>query len=114
MLEPEPFGIPLFQELDLLELLGRLIEVPAGGRELGREVRGRSRQIVAPLERRLGEGWIGVMVDVGDPGTLLLDGDLPVEVHSHVVEVADHGLDVGHLAALFFDVEAFQTDQCVA
>ena len=54
------------------------------------------------------------MIDVGDAGALLLDGDLPVEIDGHVVEVADHGLDLGDLAALLFDFEALQADQCVA
>ena len=54
------------------------------------------------------------MIDVGDAGALLLDGDLPVEVRRHLVEVADHRLDLGDLAALLFDLEALQADYCVA
>ena len=54
------------------------------------------------------------MVDVGDAGALLLDGDLPVEVGRHMVEFADHRLDIGDLASLLVDLEALQADQCVA
>ncbi len=54
------------------------------------------------------------MIDVGDAGALLLDGDLPVEVRGHMIEVADHGFDLGDLAALLLNLEALQADQCVA
>jgi hypothetical protein len=54
------------------------------------------------------------MVDVGDAGTLLLDRDLPVEIPRHLVKIADHRLDLGDLAALLFDLEALQADDCVA
>ena len=114
LLEPYPLGVALLEQLDLLELLARLVELAAGGRELGREIGGRRRQIIAPLHRRLGEGRVGVMVDVGDAGALLLDGDLPVEVRGHMVKFADHRLDIGDLAALLLDFEALQADQCVA
>src|SRR5262245_54253602 len=114
LLEPYPLGVALLEKLDLLELLASFGEVAAGGGELRREVGSRHRQIIAPRHRRLGEGRIGVMIDVGDAGAFLLDGDLPVEIGGHVIEVADHRLDFGDLPALLFDFEALQADQCVA
>ncbi len=54
------------------------------------------------------------MIDVGDPGALLLDRDLAVEIGRHIAEFADHRLDFGHLAALFFNLEALQADDCVS
>ena len=54
------------------------------------------------------------MIDVGYAGALLLDRDLPVEVHRHMVKIADHGLDLGDLTALLLNVEALQADHCVA
>ena len=44
------------------------------------EIRGRRGQIIASLDRGLGECRIGVVVNVGDAGAFLLDGDLPIEV----------------------------------
>jgi hypothetical protein len=46
------------------------------------------------------------VIDVSDASALLLDNDLPVEIHSHIVEFGDHGLDVGDLPAFLFDFEA--------
>jgi hypothetical protein len=66
LLKPLPLGVPLLQKLDFLELIAGLVEVGAGRCELGREARGRGRQVVASLDGRLGEGRVSVMVDVGD------------------------------------------------
>ena len=100
--------------LDFLEILASLIELALGRRQLGGEIGGRGGQIVAPLQCRLGEGRVGIMVDVGDAGALLLDGNLPVEVNSHMIKLADHRFDIGDLASLLLDFEALQADQCVA
>ena len=54
------------------------------------------------------------MIGVGDACALLLDGDLPVEVLRHLVEVADHRLDLGDLALLLLNLEALQPAYCVA
>ena len=96
------------------QLFASLIELSTRRGELGRKIGGRGGEVVAPLDRGLGKGRIGVVIDVGDAGPLLLDRDLAVEIDRHVVKVADHGFDIGDLAALFLDFEAFQADQCVA
>src|SRR6185312_2777021 len=106
--------VAFLEELHLPEVGASFIELPARRLEPRLEVCGRCGQIVAPLDRRLGEGRIGVVVDVGYAGPLLLDRDLAVEVASHMVEVADHGLDLGNLPALLLDLKALQADHCVA
>ena len=47
-------------------------------------------------------------------GETWLDGDLPIEIGGHMIELANHGLDLGDLTALFVDFEALQADDCVA
>src|SRR4029450_1094803 len=96
--------VALLKELHLPELGASFIELPARRREPRLEVCRRCGEIVAPLDRRLGEGRIGVMVDVGYAGRFRLHRDRGVEVKSHMVEVADHGLDLGNLPALLLDL----------
>ena len=101
-------------ELDLAKFFFGLVELTLGRGKLGLEPRDGRRQIIPPLHRRLGEGGISIMVNVGDAGALLLHRNLPVEIHGHVVELGDHGFDIGNLAALLVDLEALQTDDCIA
>jgi hypothetical protein len=54
-LEPHALGIALLEQLDLLELLDRLLEVAAGRIELRLEIAGGLGEVVAALDRGLGE-----------------------------------------------------------
>ena len=58
--------IALLEQLDLAKLLQGFGQLRPGRRELGLKVGRRGEQIVAPLDRRLGEGGVGIMVGVGD------------------------------------------------
>src|SRR4029453_11687075 len=80
--------VALLEELHLPELGASLIELPARRRQPRLAACRRCGEIVAPLDRRLGEGRIGVMVDVGYAGPFLLDRDLAVGAPSLLVECA--------------------------
>src|SRR5690606_11676635 len=71
----------------------------------------RADEVVAPLARRLGEGGVGEVVDVGDAGLLLFGGDLEVEFGGHALEVGDHHVELRKLLALLVDLEPLQPHQ---
>src|SRR5690606_13637293 len=75
---------------------------------------GRCEEVVAPLQRGLGEGRIGEMRDVGDAGLLLLDLDLLVELTRHALEIRDHCFNLRDLPALLVDLEFLEPDQALA
>ena len=72
---------------------------------------GRTRQVLATLDRRLGIGRIGEVRWIVDPGALLLDFDLTLQIDRHALKVSDHALDLGHPPSLFLDLEFPQADQ---
>ena len=80
-------------------------------RELSLQFLDRGEQVVAALDRRLGEGRIGEMRGVADAAPLLLGDDLVVEFLRHALELGDHRLDLRDLPALLVDLEALQADQ---
>ncbi len=89
-------------------LLKRLVALALGGFELGFEAVGGGAQVVAALARRLGEGRIGEMPRILDPGAGLFGRDLAVEIGGHTLELMDHMLKVGDLARLFVRLKALQ------
>ena len=100
-----------FQRLGPFQFGLGLVESRLGGGALLRQVLLRADQIIAALARRLGEGRIGEMADIGDAGLLLLGGDLQVELARHALEIGDHQVELHQLLALLVDLEPLQPHQ---
>jgi hypothetical protein len=96
---------------DLLEFRLGLGALDHGRRKLSLELLDRGQEIVAPLDRGLGEGRIREMRNVADAASLLLRDHLIVEILRHPLELGDHRLDLRDLAALFAHLETLQADQ---
>ena len=85
-----------------------LVPLALGGFELGFQAVGGGAQVVTALARRFGEGRVGKMRRVLDPGAVLLGLDLAVEIGGHVLELADHVLEIGNLACFLVGLKLFQ------
>ena len=105
---------PFAEQLDLPHLLEGFAERRLGVFELGFEVVGRALEVVAPLYRRLGVGRIGEMTGIVNPGAILLDLDVALEIAADALELADHALDLGDPAASLLDLKLLQANECFA
>ncbi|MBI3674583.1 MAG: hypothetical protein HY245_14400 [Rhizobiales bacterium] len=74
----------------------------------------RAHQIVAPAARRLGGERIVEMIGIGHPVAAFFDPHLGVEIVVLAHEFLDHAVDLGHLTALVFGLEAVQPKQRLA
>src|SRR6516164_6832441 len=107
-------AVALAEQLDLLHLLEGLAESRFGVFELAFQVVGRALEVVAPLHRRLGVGRIGEMTGIVNPGAILLDLDVALEIAADALELADHAFDLGDPAAPLLDLKLLQANECFA
>jgi hypothetical protein len=103
--------VALVEQLDFLELLEGFGKRRTGVVELAFKIIGRTLEIVAPGDRRLGVGRIGEMRRIVNPGSLLLGQDLAIKIDGHAIEVGNHGLDLRHLPPLFIHLKFPQANQ---
>src|SRR5215475_4616892 len=103
--------VAFVQQLDLLKLLESIVERRLGVVELYLQLVGRTLEVLAPLDRRLGVGRIGEVRRIMDAGAVLFGADFAVEIAGHAVELGDHALDLGHLAPLFVDLKLLQPNE---
>src|SRR3954462_8357062 len=53
------------------------------------------------------------MVGVMDPGPILLSLDVAIEIAADALELCNHGLDLGDLAAPLVDLKLLQANECL-
>ena len=71
----------------------------------------RISEVVAAQTRRLGEGRIGKMIDVGDAGLLLFGGDLKLQFNGHALELGDHHVELQQLPPLLIHLKLLQPNE---
>src|SRR5262249_37944969 len=102
--------VALVEQLGLLHLLEGLSESRFGVLQLHFQFVRRALEVVAPLDRRLGIGRVGEMTRIMNAGAILLDLDVALEIAADALELADHGLDLGHPATPLLDVKFLQAN----
>src|SRR5215813_6614782 len=106
--------VALIEQLDLLHLLEGLAQRPFGVLKLDAQLIGGTLEIVAPVYRSLGIGWVGEMARVMNPGPVLLHLDLALKIDRHTVEFGNHALDLRNPAPLLVNLKFLQPDERLA
>src|SRR3984893_1720409 len=84
-----PHLVALIEQLDFLEFLDGVSTCSSSVLKADREVGGRALKVIAPCHGGFGVGRIGKMRGVVDPGALLLDQNLTIELGGHSIEFGD-------------------------
>src|SRR5271166_1637812 len=100
--------VALVEHLDLLHFLESFRESALGVFELALEIDRGALEVLAPLHRGLGVGWVREVRRIVNTGPVLLRFDLAIEVAGDALELADHDLDLSDLAALLIDLKSLQ------
>jgi hypothetical protein len=101
------------EDLDLLQFLESLGEMPLRLVELAAQFLGGAAEIVAPLAGSPRIGGIGEVPDIVDADTILLELNLAIEVGRHTVELRHHRFDLRDAAPLLVDLEPLEAEERV-
>src|ERR1700733_1289627 len=103
--------VAFVEQLDLFEVVESLAQRAFRVLKLQAQFVGRTLEVFAARDRRLGIGRIGKMPGIVDAGAILLDANLALEIGCHALEFGDHGFDLRDLAALFVDLKFLQANE---